>query len=65
MRSGTQLVPYDGQILNAAQEASNVLGFKWLKGGCFPDNAMDSVPILEIIKAIEEVKLKISPLAPM
>ncbi|KGG12094.1 MULTISPECIES: PIG-L deacetylase family protein [Prochlorococcus] len=45
----------------AAYEASNVLGFKWLKGGNFPDNAMDSVPVLNIIKFIEEAKKEIEP----
>ena len=45
----------------AADEASEILGFKWLKASNFPDNAMDSISLLEITKSIEEVKKKIMP----
>ena len=47
--------------IKQAEEASNILGFKWIKGGEFPDNSMDSVSILEITKSIEAAKDKIKP----
>ena len=45
----------------AAKEASEILGFKWFEFGNFPDNSMDSVPLLEIIKFIEKAKNKLNP----
>ena len=41
--------------------ASQELGFQW--GDCynFNDNAMDSYPLIEVVKAVEEAKLKYSP----
>ena len=45
----------------SAEEASNILGFKWIKAGNFPDNAIDSEPLLKITKFIEEVKFEIKP----
>ena len=45
----------------SAQIASKILGFNWLENNFFPDNAMDSVPILDIIKSIEKIKKKINP----
>ena len=44
-----------------AKKASNLLGFKWLKGGFFPDNGMESIPILNVIRSIEEAKELIQP----
>ena len=41
--------------------ASKVIGFKWLKNSNYPDNKMDTVPILEIIKEIEKIKELIKP----
>ncbi len=37
-------------------KSSETLGFTWLKPCFFPDNAMDSVPLIEIVKKIEEAK---------
>jgi len=47
----------------AAQNASKKLGFKWLKDCCgnFPDNGLDTVKLLEIIKLIEKAKKKVNP----
>ena len=41
--------------------ASKVLGYEW--GDCydFDDNAMDSYPLIEIVKAVERAKQKYSP----
>jgi LmbE family N-acetylglucosaminyl deacetylase len=45
----------------AAEKAAAALGFKWIEGGAFPDNAMDSVPLLDVAKAIEKAKAEIRP----
>ena len=47
--------------LEASNKVSEKLGFKWFKRENFPDNAMDSVPLIEIVKVIEEAKKKINP----
>ena len=42
--------------------ASKILGFKWIDiKKNFPDNKMDQVPLIEIVRVIEEVKKKIKP----
>lgn len=40
----------------AADRAANILGFKWLHRASFADNALDTVPLLEIVKTIEDAK---------
>lgn len=48
--------------LSNSMVASKILGFKWIdiiKN--FPDNKMDKVPLLEIVKVIENIKKKINP----
>lgn len=46
---------------NASLLASKVLGFEW--GDCydFNDNAMDSYPLIEVVKAVVKAKQKYSP----
>ncbi|MBI96478.1 GlcNAc-PI de-N-acetylase [bacterium] len=44
-----------------ATNSSKVLGFTWLDNKKFPDNQMDTIPMLEVIKSIELVKQKIKP----
>ena len=43
--------------------ASKILGFKWLLDCCgdFPDNAMDKVKLLDVVRIIEKAKKKIIP----
>ena len=43
--------------------ASKILGFKWLSDFCgdFPDNGMDKVKLLDVVKIIEKAKRKIMP----
>jgi LmbE family N-acetylglucosaminyl deacetylase len=43
--------------------AAKILGFKWLSDYCggFPDNRMDTVKLLEVVKKIEKAKKKIMP----
>ena len=45
----------------SAKKASNFLGFKWIKNLNLPDNQLDRVPLLKIIKEIEKIKNKIKP----
>jgi len=45
----------------AGMHAGKILGLNWLEGGAFPDNAMDTVPLLDVVKLIENVKLHIKP----
>lgn len=45
----------------AAERAAGVLGFEWLARGDFPDNEMDSVPLLEVVQYIESVKEDVVP----
>jgi|LakMenEpi03Aug12_release.lakeMendotaPanAssembly.Ray.scaffolds.fasta_scaffold463227_1 LmbE family N-acetylglucosaminyl deacetylase len=46
-----------------SQLASKILGFEWLADCCgnFPDNALDKVKLLDVVKIIEKAKKKISP----
>ena len=44
------------------KEAEKILGFRWVKTRkIFPDNQLDTVKFLDIVKTIEEVKKKIKP----
>lgn len=49
------------QRMESARRASSILGFHWLNGFAFPDNAMDSLPLLNIVKAVEEAKGVVNP----
>ena len=44
-----------------ARQANKILGIKEIFFHDFPDNRFDTVPLIEIVKVIEEVKLKIKP----
>lgn len=45
----------------AALKAAQILGMEWLEGNDFPDNAMDSIPLLEVASAIEKAKQRVRP----
>lgn len=47
--------------MKASRNVSNILGFNWLEPASFPDNAMDSVPLLDVIRVIEIAKKKVNP----
>lgn len=49
------------QLKKQAQEANDLIGVKELFTFDFPDNRFDSIPLLNIVKAIEEVKSKLKP----
>ena len=59
-RSGAQ-EHHKKQRTSASARSSEILGFKWVDGGEFPDNKMDDVPLLEIVNLIEEIKAFIRP----
>lgn len=44
-----------------AKKANKILGIKEVYFYNLPDNRFDTLPLLEIIKAIEEVKIKVKP----
>ena len=44
-----------------SRKAEKILNFKWIKNLSFPDNELDKVPLLQIIKQIELVSKKIKP----
>jgi LmbE family N-acetylglucosaminyl deacetylase len=46
---------------NAASRASKKIGLQWLDACSFPDNAMDTVPLLSVIKEIEKAKQIVKP----
>lgn len=41
--------------------AAKILGFKWIKQFDYPDNQMDSVKLLNIVKNIEKIKNSFKP----
>ena len=45
----------------ASLRAANILGMEWIDGGNFLDNAMDSIPLLAVVRVIEEIKEQIEP----
>lgn len=45
----------------AAERAADILKFKWVAGGAFPDNACDAIPLLEIVQFVEDVKHEVRP----
>lgn len=45
----------------ASECAASVIGFEWVARGDFPDNALDSVPLLELVRFVEEVVGRVSP----
>jgi LmbE family N-acetylglucosaminyl deacetylase len=47
--------------VQASINAGKILGLTWLEGGSFPDNAMDSVPLLAVVKLIEKAKFLVKP----
>jgi len=47
--------------IQSSRQAAKILGFTWFKSANFPDNAMDSIPLLKIVKIIEKVKNQIKP----
>lgn len=45
----------------AAAQAAKKIGFTWVAIGDFPDNRLDQVALLDLVKFIEETKEKIKP----
>lgn len=49
------------QLKSEAKQAADILGIKRVFFRDFPDNRFDTVPLLKIVKAIEEVKQELKP----
>ena len=47
--------------LECANNASEVLGFSWFKQYQFPDNSMDTIPFIDVVKNIESAKNQLKP----
>lgn len=45
----------------ASDMAANILGFTWVRKGQYPDNMLDTIPLLDLAKYIEETKVNILP----
>ncbi len=45
----------------AAQLSAAALGFTWLAAGTFPDNGMDVVPLLDVVRFIEQSRRTFNP----
>ncbi len=45
----------------ASVNAGKILGLEWLEGGGFPDNAMDTVGLLDVARVIERAKTLSKP----
>lgn len=46
---------------NASDAAADILGFYWVSKGNFPDNMLDTIPLLDLAKHIEKVKMEVNP----
>jgi LmbE family N-acetylglucosaminyl deacetylase len=46
---------------DAAAASARELGFDWLPGGSFPDNQLDTVPLLEVARLVEDAKREAQP----
>ncbi len=47
--------------VKASEMAAKLLGFSWISRGEYPDNMLDTIPILDLAKNIEAVKIEYSP----
>ena len=50
-----------GKAIKYMRKANKLIGVKEVFQADFPDNSFDSVPLLSIVKKIEEIKNKIKP----
>jgi LmbE family N-acetylglucosaminyl deacetylase len=44
-----------------AERAAAILNFSWVAQKLYPDNGLDSVPLLEIVQEIEDIKHELEP----
>ena len=45
----------------SAERAAEILNFSWVAQKLYPDNGLDSVPLLEIVHDIEDIKNELQP----
>ncbi len=50
-----------GELKEKAKEAAKLLGAKELLLFDFPDNSFDTIPLLEVVKKVEEITHKVKP----
>jgi LmbE family N-acetylglucosaminyl deacetylase len=46
---------------SAAEAAASILGFRWIASGAFPDNRLDGVDLLDLIRFVERTKSEFDP----
>jgi LmbE family N-acetylglucosaminyl deacetylase len=51
----------EGERIGAAEKAMKILGVSDVRQYAFPDNKMDSLPLLDIVKEIENILSEVSP----
>ncbi|WP_338668959.1 PIG-L deacetylase family protein [Pseudodesulfovibrio methanolicus] len=51
----------EAMMARQAAAAARVLGAKFVQTGMFPDNAFDSVPLLDIVRCVESVIERVRP----
>ncbi len=61
MRDPDRRVAEIAALRKAARQAAKILGVKEIFFEDFPDNRFDTVPLLELIKAVEQIKKRITP----
>jgi LmbE family N-acetylglucosaminyl deacetylase len=60
-RDNNDILSVDERKMNS-ELAAKELGFNWVYAGDFPDNSLDTVPFLKIVKIIEAIKCKLNPM---
>jgi LmbE family N-acetylglucosaminyl deacetylase len=58
-----RLKDHQAQSIRAqnAERAATILNFSWVAQKLYPDNGLDSVPLLEIVRDIEYIKRELEP----
>jgi len=60
-RQGEKREEEIAKLKKELNEANNIIGVKEVYLYDFPDNRFDSVPLLDIVKAVEKVKVRLKP----
>jgi LmbE family N-acetylglucosaminyl deacetylase len=60
-RSNVDIAPLIERRREAAERASEILGSNVIHWGDFPDNGMDAIPLLTVVKRVEQIIRDTSP----
>jgi LmbE family N-acetylglucosaminyl deacetylase len=60
-RQTPQVIADASRRREAAERSARLLGLTWLEHGDFPDNGLDSIPLLEVARFIEKAKQQVNP----